>query len=238
MRDSELPRPIISLDLKSAIDPRLITNLDVAQDSSFHQQPSFAFDPNLESVSLSPVPEFNRSWAFSFAQDPELPLRNSSQDLQSMVDNFAQGSATQHQDLQSKPGLQANVPDQSGAFDIDRSEFKLNQFVKVPGFPQTPLSASGHEWKQNQLTENKFDTLGREGLPEHPTYRNPVSNSSHISSSVAFVGSAQNLEASVEGDDLLRVEIEVKQNRFLTRTKGSNVALRSFKTRTRKTCIW
>lgn len=61
MRDSELPRPIISLDLKFAIDPRLMTNLDVAQDSSFHQQPSFSFDPNLESVNLSPVPEFNRS---------------------------------------------------------------------------------------------------------------------------------------------------------------------------------
>lgn len=148
------------------------------------------------------------------------------------------------------------MSDQSGAFDIDRSEFKLNQFVKVPGFPQSPLSASGHDrnddsqfdlmdiepnykitassWKRNQPTENRFDTLGREGLPEHPTYRNPVSNSSYISSSVAFVGSAQNLEASVEGDDLLRVEIQAKQNRFLTRTKGSNVALRSFKTRTRK----
>ena len=78
MRDSELPRPIISLDLKFAIGPRLITNLNVAQDSSFHQQPSFAFDPNLESVNLSPVPEFNRSWAFSFAQDTEMPLQNSS----------------------------------------------------------------------------------------------------------------------------------------------------------------
>lgn len=149
-----------------------------------------------------------------------------------MVDNFVQGPATQHQDLQSKPGVQVNVSDQSGAFDIDRSGFKLNQFVKMPGFPQTPLSASGHDrnedsqfdlmdiepdykitpssWKQNQLTENRFDTLGHEGLPEHTTYRNPVSNSSHISSSVAFVGSAQNLEAPVEGDDLVRVEIERK----------------------------
>lgn len=59
MQESELLRPIISLDLKSAIDPRLITNLDVAQDSSFHRQASFAFDPHLESVNLSPVPEFN-----------------------------------------------------------------------------------------------------------------------------------------------------------------------------------
>lgn len=103
--------------------------------------------------------------------------------------------------------------------------------------PNYKITASSWKQKQNQLTENRFDTLGRDGLPEHPTYRNPVSNSSDISSSVAFVGSAQNLEASMEGDDLLRVEIEVKQNRFLTRTKGSNVALRSFKTRTRKTCI-
>lgn len=116
---------------------------------------------------------------------------------------------------------------------IDRNDD--SQFDLMDIEPNYKITASS--WKQNQLTENIFDTLGREGLPEHPTYRNPVSNSSHISISVAFVGPAQNLEASVEGDDLLRVEIEVKQNRFLTRTKGSNVALRSFKTRTRKTCI-
>ena len=474
MQDSESPRPNFSRDLKSAIGPNFSTNLDVAQDSSFQQQPSFAFDPNLESVNLGPIAEFNASQTFGFAQDPELPLPNSSQDPQSTVNssfvpnlnvaqitvaedssfqqdsrflpspnlglanergnfkpipafkasqdpdvvqdpnvpdlasllpkfvsisaarlpelpqpkysqapqsvvdpsfvpnlnvaqnpvaedsgfqqesgiplspnidlanehgnfkpadasnapsvpnvgqaakvsvparfppnfvldsttqapksplpqssqdpkfvidstpsfvpklNFAQNPSAQdssfpvdpnfgladdrlnfelgtasaataqssihrhspnseyqarHQDLQSNSGFQMNVSDQSCAFDIDRSGIKPIQFVKAPGFPQTPLSASGQNvdgnedsqfdlmdtepdykitpssWKQNQLTENTLETLGRGGHPEHSTDPNPVSAPRHINSSVTFIETAQKLEVPAKGDYLNR----------------------------------
>ena len=66
-----------------------------------------------------------------------------------------------------------------------------------PDYKITPSS-----WKQNQHIENRFETIGREGLPEHSTDPNLVSTSRHTSSSVTFVRPAQNLEASMEGDDL------------------------------------
>ena len=115
----------------------------------------------------------------------------------------------------------------------------------MPGFPQAPLSASGYDgnedsqfdlmdikpdfkitpssWKQNQLTENIFDLLGREGLPEHSTDPNPLSTSSHISSSVAFVGPAQNREASVEEDDSNRGLDQVQTRNISRKPTTENV---------------
>lgn len=54
MRDSELPPPNTSQDLMSAVDPGFITNFDVAQDPSSHQQPGFTLDPYLGPTNYKP----------------------------------------------------------------------------------------------------------------------------------------------------------------------------------------
>ena len=305
-QDPELSLTNFSQDPKSAVDPELLLNLNAArdpvvQDPSLQQEPSFPHDPNLplaiERGNFKPVAAYSvpsapnvvqaanvsDSACFppdlvqdSTAQAPKLALPKPSQDPISMIDptssfvpnlNFAQNHSaqassfpldpnlglasergnlqpvtadliqlqstnfenqTQYQDLQSNSGFQMNVSDQSRAFDIDRSELKQNQFVKAPGFPQTPSTTLGQNvdgnedfqfdlmdlepdykitppgWKHDQITENRLDTLGPGRLPEHSTDLNPVSTSSHISSSLTFLGQAQSLEASAEGADLNR----------------------------------
>ena len=328
-QDPELPLPKFSQGPKSAGDPELLLNHNVArdpviQDLSFQQEPGVPLDPNLglaiECGSFKPVAAYNVPSApnvvqaanvsdpacFSpdFVQDStsqalKLPLPKTSQDPKSMVDptssfvpnlNIAQNPSAQassfpldpnlgfaskggnlqpvtapaqnliqpqstnfenqaqYQDLQSNLGLQINVSDQIRAFDIDRSELKQDQFVKAPGFPQTPSTGSGQNadvnedsrfdlmdlepdykitppsWKHNQVPENKYDTLEPGRLPEHSTDPNPVLTSSHISSSVAFLGPAQNLEASAEGADLNGGFDQVQTRKISSGPATENVA--------------
>ena len=325
-QDPELPLTNFSQDPKSAVDPELLLNLNVArdpavQDPSLQQEPSFPQDSNLplanERGNFKPVAAYSvpsapnvvqaanvsDSACFppdlvqdSTAQAPKLALPKPSQDPISMVDptssfvpnlNFAQNHSAQassfpldpnlglasergnlqpitanliqlqstnfenqaqNQDLQSNSGFQMNVSDQSRAFDIDRSELKQNQFVKAPSFPQTPSTTLGQNvdgnvdfqfefmdlepdykitppsWKHNQITENRLDTLGPGRLPEHSTDPNPVSTSSHISSSLTFLGQAQSLEASAERADLNRGFDRVQTRNISSGPTTENVA--------------
>ena len=206
-------------DPKPSVDhtPSFIPNLNVAR-NLLATQSSFPLDPSLgladERGHLQPADAF------------AAPALNSIQPQPISENNANFERKDQYQDLQSNSGFQMNMLDPSRAFDINTSEFKQNQRIEMPGFPKSPSTAAGQNldenedshidlmdlapdykttppsWKHNQLTQNRFDSLGRGGLPDDPTNPNLVSVPSHISSSVTFMGYPQPRKASAQGADL------------------------------------
>lgn len=78
----------------------------------------------------------------------------------------------------------------------------------APDYKTTPPS-----WKQNQLTQNRFDTVGRGGLLENS---NHVSAPSHVSGLPAFKDHPQPLSASAQGADLSK-SFDQAQTRITSR---------------------
>ena len=127
------PLPRSSQDPKFVIytTSSFVPNLNFAQNSSA-QDSSFPVDPNFGLANERSNFQLDTA---SAARAQSLIHRHST--------NFEH--QVQYQDLQSNSGFQMNVSDQSRVFDLDRSGIKLNQFVKAPGFPKTPLPASGQK---------------------------------------------------------------------------------------------
>lgn len=238
IQDSSVQYPRIPLtsrfqEFKPSVDPTpsFVPNLDVARNLPAKQS-SFPLDPSLgladERGNLQPAAAFAAP-ALNLIQPQPISENNT---------NFERKD--QYQYLQSNSGFQMNMLDPSRAFDINTSGFKQNQRVETPGFLKPLSTAAGqnsHEnedsqldlmdlapnyqktppgWKQNQLTQNRFDTLGRGRLPENPTNSNLVSVPSNISGSVAFMEHPHSLSASAQGADLNK-SLDQAQTRNISR---------------------
>lgn len=238
IQDSSVQYPRMPLtnrsqDPKPSVDPThsFVPNLNVAR-NLLAKQASVPLDPSLgladERANLQPAAAF------------AAPALNSIQPQPISENNANFERKDQYQDLQSNSGFQVNMLDPNCAFDINTSGFEQNQRVEMPGFPKSPSTTGGQNldenedsqfdlmdlapdykttppsWKHNQLTQNRFDSLGRGGLPENPTNPNLVSVPGQISSSVAFMEHPQPLKASAQGADLNK-SLDQAQTRNISR---------------------
>lgn len=230
---SQYPKPAV--DPISSFDP----NLNLPQ-NLFAQHSSLPLDPSLglANVRGNLKPDAASAGPALTSIQPQ-PTSENYTDLEQQV---------QYQDLQSNSAFQINRSDPSRAFDIDPSDFKQNQPLITPGFPNSPSTTPGQNfernedsqfdlmdvapdykttppsWRQNQHTENRFDKLECGGLPENPTNTNPVLAPSHISSSVAFTENPEPLKASEE-----RTSLNKGLDQAQTRNISSEPAIENLK---------